>query len=288
MPDNPSRKSYDPLQAAFDANDSQAISDFLSTTEPADARRSISQLSEADQSKLLESLSLRGRGRARRRPAGIAGRSNDRAAVGRAGGAIVSELPSDEQADVISRLPEVEASAILDAMPADEARDARRLMSYPPDSAGGLMITEYLSYRDNLTVGDVLDDLRAHADRYRSFDVQYAYVVSDDGKLVGVLRLRDLLLSPPGQSLSAVMIHEPLKVRDTRRLEELERFFDRHPLFGVPAVDADGVLVGVVRSADVEAGGRGAVEPQLFEIHGHRRRRGAADDAAATSAACGG
>ena len=70
---------------------------------------------------------------------------------------IVSELPSDEQADLISRLPEIEASAILDAMPAAYARGARRLLSYPSDSAGGLMITEMLSYRDNLTVGDVLE-----------------------------------------------------------------------------------------------------------------------------------
>jgi magnesium transporter len=166
--------------------------------------------------------------------------------------AIVSKLPSDEQADVIARLGTSEASAILDAMPADEARDARRLMSYPPDSAGGLMITEYLSYRDNLSVGDVLDDLRAHAQRYRSFDVQYAYVVSPDGKLVGVLPLRDLLLSKPSESLAEVMICDPHKVRDTARLEELERFFDRRRLFGVPAVDAGGVLMGVVRRADVE------------------------------------
>jgi magnesium transporter len=48
------------------------------------------------------------------------------------------------------------------------------------------------------------------------------------------------------------MIEDPLKVRDTARLEQLERFFDRRPLFGVPAVDAEGVLMGVVRSADVE------------------------------------
>jgi magnesium transporter len=82
--------------------------------------------------------------------------------------------------------------------------------------------------------------------------VQYAYVVSDDGKLVGVLRLRDLLLSSPDQMLSDTMLREPLAVQDTARLETLERFFQRHSLFGVPAVDADGRLVGVVRNSDVE------------------------------------
>jgi magnesium transporter len=166
--------------------------------------------------------------------------------------AIVTGLPSDERADVIARLSIGDASKILAAMPVEEAQGARRLMSYPPDSAGSLMITEYLAYDERLTVGDVLDDLRAYAHRYRSFDVQYAYVIEAGGKLVGVLRLRDLLLSMPGEVLSDVMIHDPIKVRDTTRLEEMERFFDRRKLFGVPAVDENGVLMGVVRSSDVE------------------------------------
>jgi magnesium transporter len=82
--------------------------------------------------------------------------------------------------------------------------------------------------------------------------VQYAYVVDQAERLVGVLRLRDLLLSAFTAPLSKIMISDPLKVRDTASLEELERFFDSHSLLGVPAVDADGVLVGVVRSAAVE------------------------------------
>ena len=99
------------------------------------------------------------------------------------------------RADVIARLSVPDAAAILNAMPANQASGARRLLAYPPDSAGGLMITEFLSYRDDLKVGDVLDDLRANAQRYRSLDVQYAYVVADGDRLVGVLQLRDLLLS---------------------------------------------------------------------------------------------
>src|SRR6201999_271486 len=92
---------------------------------------------------------------------------------------IVSELPSDEQADVIGRMSIADAKAILNEMTSDAAFDAQRLMAYPSDVAGGLMITELLSYRQDLTVGDVLDDLRAHGDLYRSYDVQYAYVVSN-------------------------------------------------------------------------------------------------------------
>ena len=224
----------------------------MTSSDPADARHSISQLSESDLSKLLQSISYEDAADlVEDLPKAQAAQAINRLSIEQAAG-IVSELPSDEQADVIARLPDSEAAAILNAMPAANARDARRLMAYPSDTAGGLMITEFLSYRDNLTVGDVLDDLRAHADRYRSFDVQYAYVFADGGLLVGVLQLRDLLLSSPRQQISSMMIRDPLKVRDNARLETLERFFDRHPLLGVPAVDEKGALVGVVRSTDVE------------------------------------
>ena len=234
------------------AHNSQAIAEFFAAIEPDEALHVLSNLSEADQTGLLIALSddvaaeLIGRLHGAQAAQMIERLSTAKAT------AIVREMPSDEQADVIGRLSIEDAAAILGAMPAEEAQGARRLMAYPPDSAGGLMITEYLSYRNDLSVGDVLDDLRAHAHRYRAYDVQYAYVVTDAGKLTGVLRLRDLLLSKPTEPLTEAMIDEPLKVRDTARLEDLERFFDRHPLFGLPAVDADGVLVGVVRGDDVE------------------------------------
>jgi magnesium transporter len=251
----PAKQSLEPLkrlQFAIAAGDAKALAQELAVLETADAVHAISHLSDAQQSQLLNLLShVDAAQLVDDLPEAQAAQMMERLPTAEAA-AILSELPSNEQADVIGRISELEASAILDAMPLDEARDARRLMAYGTDSAGGLMITEYLVYRDHLAVGDVLDDLRDHAARYRRYDVQYAYVVGTDGKLVGVLRLRDLLLSSPDEPLSTVMIHEPLYVRDTASLEELERFFDGHPLFGVPAVDRNGVLVGVVRRHDVE------------------------------------
>ncbi len=252
MDDKATISDIEQLQAALDANDPAAISDYLSKTETRDLLHAITNLSEADQSRLLLALPDEAGAKLVDRMHDIqAAQMLERLSADKAA-AIVKELPSDERADVISRLSIEDASAILAAMPAEEAQGARQLMSYPPDSAGGLMITEYLAYEQNLTVGDVLDDLRAHSHRYRSFDVQYAYVTAKGGKLVGVLRLRDLLLSAHTERLADVMIEKPYKVHDTESLEKLERFFDRQSLFGVPAVDADGVLVGVVRSADVE------------------------------------
>jgi magnesium transporter len=252
MTKRPDEQRFDRLQEAVAAEDAGAIAAYLAAMQPDETVHVVSHLSELDQSRLLKVLPRRMAAELVDDLPAIQAAQMIERLPSQDAAAIVSEMPSHEQADVISRLSNVEASAILDAMPADEARDARRLMSYPPDSAGGLMITEYLAYAYQNSVGDVLDDLRANAARYRTFDVQYAYVLAEGGLLVGVLRLRDLLLSAPSDPLSAVMIAKPLKLRDTARLEELERFFDRHPLFGVPAVDDEGVLVGVVRSVAVE------------------------------------
>jgi magnesium transporter len=252
MADRPNSRTVDDLVAALAAKDANAISQYLDAVEPTQTVHDISHLSEADQSKLLTTLSWeQAANLIDELPEEQAARMITRLTVDDAA-AIIAEMPSHEQADVIARLSAEEASAILAAMPHDEASETRRLMSYPPDSAGGLMINEFLAYSDDRTVNDVLNDLRVHAFRYRKFDVQYAYVTSADGALVGVLRLRDLVLSSHDDLLAAVMIRNPLNVRDTARLETLERFFDRHTLFGVPAVDANGKLVGVVRSADVE------------------------------------
>jgi magnesium transporter len=143
--------------------------------------------------------------------------------------------------------------AILSEMAPDEAAEARRLASYSHDEAGGLMITEYLAYPESYTAGDVLDDMRQHAERYADFDVQYAYCVSSFGDLVGVLRLRDLVLTPRARPLSDFMIRAPLSVNVHTPLDDLQQLFLERGFLGVPAIDDGGRLVGVVKRRDVEA-----------------------------------
>jgi magnesium transporter len=200
---------------------------LLQLLEPERAAELIDQIPEVQAAALLEQLS----------PAQAA--------------TILHALPSDEQADLIGALPDLEAEALLAEMEPDEASDARRLVSYPPDVAGGLMVTEYLAYPVSASVADVLSDMRTHSERYSEYDVQYVYVVSD-GTPTGVLRLRDLLLAPGGQPVSALMILDPLTVADDAPLDELADFFDAHAYFGVPVLDRSRKLSGVVRRHDVE------------------------------------
>jgi magnesium transporter len=165
---------------------------------------------------------------------------------------IVQELPSDERADLIGGLDEEEAADILAALPPGEAEVLRTLSEYPEESAGGLMVTEFLAYAEDRTVASVVRDLRQRASEYADYDIQYAYVTNRVGRLVGVLRLRDLLLSLDHELVGSMMIRDPLTVLDTTGLDGLRDFFDSHNFLGVPVVDARGRMLGVVHRAFVE------------------------------------
>ncbi len=166
---------------------------------------------------------------------------------------ILEQLHSDERADLLGEMDDAESHPIIAQFSAPDAAEARALTSYPDDVAGGLMKTEYLDYDAEATIADVITDLGEHADEYADYDIQYAYVTEKGGRLVGVLRMRDLLLSPRTRVLKEIMIPSPLSVRDDTPLEELVTFFDEHRFFGAPVVDSSGVLCGVVQRSAVEA-----------------------------------
>ncbi len=165
--------------------------------------------------------------------------------------AVLNALPSAEQADLIAELPAAQAEAVLAAMDPEDARVARLLGQYPADVAGGIMVTEYLAFEETATLGEVLDELRRGAEEYSDYDVQYAYVTSATGRLVGVLRLRDIVLEPPERQATEVMLGQPLSVGLDEPLEELIQFFREHRFFGVPVVDPDGRLVGIVQRSEI-------------------------------------
>jgi magnesium transporter len=166
--------------------------------------------------------------------------------------AIVDEMDSDEQTDVLSELDEEDAAAILEHMDPEEAIDARERLEYEPDTAGGLMITEFLSYEQDSDVDDVITDLRAHADEYGDYEIRYLYVTDANEKFVGVVTMRTLVMSPHGKLLTDLMVGNARTVEVNTPLTELEDLFDRVDYSAVPVVDAAGVLCGVVLRAAVQ------------------------------------
>ncbi|KAA5539726.1 magnesium transporter [Roseiconus nitratireducens] len=169
-----------------------------------------------------------------------------------AAAAIVRELTSDEQADLIGDLSPEDAEAILGELPSDAANDVRNLTRYADDVAGGLMVSELFKFPVTATIRDVVDQLAVDSERLGDRNIRYGYVIDEGGRLVGVLPMQQLLFVKRSTPIVDVMIGNPLSVPVTMDLFELMDVFDRHRFLGVPVVDAEGLLRGVVHREAVE------------------------------------
>ena len=182
--------------------------------------------------------------------------------------AIVHELPSNERADVLGDLDEEHAEAILDELPSDEANATRELTTYDDDEAGGMMVCELLRFDDRQTVAEVIEQLADEHERHDDMDVRYGYVCDSNGRLVGVLPMQNLLFVKRFSAITEVMIADPLSIRDTTSLEELIEFFETHEFLGVPVVDDNGTLLGVVRRTAVDYEAVRAAESDYLKSQG--------------------
>ena len=164
---------------------------------------------------------------------------------------IIEELDSDVQADVIGELDEADAEAILSMMDAEDASDVRRLAEYEDDTAGGLMVAEAFTFRETQTVGNVLQGLASDNEDFERYRGQHPYIVDAESRPVGVVSLRALLPPRRDAHLTEIM-SPPITVPVSMPLDDLQDLFDEHPFLGLPVVETDGRLVGVVSRAAVD------------------------------------
>ena len=240
------------LAELLKTRDSTAVTDYIELLSPSDTARAISRLSEAERLQLFELLSPED-------AAVMIEEISDTQAAdlveemsSEQAAAIIEEMSSDHQADLLAEMDDDTSQAILSKMHRREANEARQLLQYEPDVAGGLMISEFLVYRTTNTIQNVLDDLQENQVKYANYHVQYFYVVDSDRRLAGVVRLNDLLFPARHTMLKDTMIKSPLSVPVQADLRELHDFFEEHHLFGVPVVEENRRLVGVVLPAAIE------------------------------------
>jgi magnesium transporter len=163
---------------------------------------------------------------------------------------IVGEMASDQRVDMLAELDEEDAAAILEHLDEEDATEIRELIAYPPDMAGGLMMTEFATYPMSATVREVVEDVTGHEGDYQFLTVHYIYVVVKKHKLKGVIRLRDLVFADPNLRIGQIAT-PALTVPPECGLAELDKFFDEHDIAAVPVVDPRNHLLGIVRRRSV-------------------------------------
>ena len=161
---------------------------------------------------------------------------------------ILEEMSPDDAADLVADLDQDTRDEILSHMEADEVEEVRELLGYPEDSAGGIMTTEYIALDASLTAARAIDRLRELEPDAET--IYYVYITDDDGRLVGVLSLRDLIVAQPDTPVGQVMIREPVAVGVLADQEEVAEVVAHYNLLAVPVVDDEERLVGIVTVDD--------------------------------------
>jgi magnesium transporter len=164
---------------------------------------------------------------------------------------IISEMTPDDRADVLETLEEQTADEILSDLSDQARQETERLLQYEPDTAGGLMTTELVSVEQSLSIESALAQVRVAARSGRRESMHAIYAVDPDGKLVGVMSLRELVAAPEGASVADVMNSEIVSVQTSADREEVARITSEYDLVAVPVVDGFGRMVGVITVDDV-------------------------------------
>lgn len=162
---------------------------------------------------------------------------------------ILEEMSFDDAADLLSELPDQEQNRYLEMLEKDDQQDVRELMNYREDTAGGLMTTEYVAIREDISAAKAIDELREIAPDAET--VYYVYVINTENKLVGVISLRELIIANPQSKIKDILRTNIISVPVDMDQEEVARIVSKYNFLAVPVVDHDGALLGIITVDDV-------------------------------------
>jgi len=164
---------------------------------------------------------------------------------------ILERMPPDEAADVLGDLPEAKAQELINLMEKEEAEDVQELLEHEEDTAGGLMTTEYLAFPPDMTVEEAIKELRLEAPDVET--IYYLYILDREGRIMGVLSLKHLILASAQTLLSDIMITPVKTLSLDAKKRDVAEFISKYNMLAAPVVDENMVMRGIVTVDDVLA-----------------------------------
>ncbi|MCD6303428.1 MAG: magnesium transporter [Planctomycetes bacterium] len=162
---------------------------------------------------------------------------------------ILNDMPPDERTELLEELPGELAQRLLNSLRGDELRIARSLLAYPQESIGRLMTPEYVAIRPEWTIKHVLAHIRRVAPAKETLNV--LYVVDEHWKLLDEMRLEQIILAEPDQTVRQLMDDQVAFLKADDDQETAVELFRKYEAVALPVVDSRGVLVGIVTFDDV-------------------------------------
>ena len=162
---------------------------------------------------------------------------------------IFDHMPSDDAASLLNLMDEEFSDQILLKMKKEESDSIEQLMSYDEDTAGSIMVTDFIALEEEVVAKQVIEALQ---NKYLDVEMPfYIYVVDAYGKLVGVSSLRQLVVVPPEKPLKDFMAKDLVSVKPYTDREEVAKLVSKYDYLAVPVVDDDNRIVGIVTVDDV-------------------------------------
>ncbi|HUO55549.1 MAG TPA: magnesium transporter, partial [Rhodoblastus sp.] len=163
---------------------------------------------------------------------------------------LLAEIAADRRADIFRKLDRREAATLLMLLPQEAHGELEHLLSYEPNTAGGIMTTEFFRARPDWTVAQSLDAIRATA---AALETVYAlYIVDPDGVLIRAISLRELVAADPQAPIMSVgSDRKPFSVSPDATRDQVARLVSKYDLSAAPVLDESGRILGIVTVDDV-------------------------------------
>ena len=166
-------------------------------------------------------------------------------------GKILGKMSSDEFVDLLKTLSSQESREFLANVNGGKASNLQKLISYPDNTAGGLMTVDFVSARPSWAVARTVEEIRKQSDKMRS--IVHVYITEDDGSFKGIISVRRLLLARPDALMTDLAKqfpkHSSLKPGDS--IEKIIKLMTKYNLYTAAVLDRDKKLAGVVTIDDV-------------------------------------
>lgn len=163
--------------------------------------------------------------------------------------AILAQMASDSLVDLLGAIHPLQANEILKRLPPEDLDHIRQMMTYPPESAGGLMTVSYLSVRATWTAEQVIAHFRKVGQTVE--EAGYVYVIDQYGRLVGVASMREVILAHPTTPISEIMVTKAISIPVDADQEEAARLLSQYDFTSLPVTDRAGRMVGIITADDI-------------------------------------
>lgn len=162
---------------------------------------------------------------------------------------IISEMASDEVADMMEHFDDDEVNELISSLDEEKAQEIKQLMSYDPETAGGIMATEFVPVNAQMTVKDTLEYLQKNGEDAET--INYLYMLDPDDKLKGVVSLRDIVMSEFNLPLTELVNPNVVSVPTNMDQEEVAQLFRKYGFSAIPVVDENHKMLGIITADDV-------------------------------------